>query len=200
MKNIISSLMLIIVAGWLCASAKPAIKHVVFIGLDGWAANTYDKSDMPFVKKLASEGAFTNEKRSVLPSSSAINWASIFMGVGPEVHGYLNWGSQKPELEQSSGAVTDNDIFPTVFQLARQQHSKANLALFAEWDGIKHLVDSLSLNHFEEPKLDDMVKKSTDYIKDNKPELTAIVFDRPDHPGHDNGWGSPEYYSMMNRL
>ncbi len=200
MKKFISSLVLLMAAGWLCAAAKPTAKHVLFIGLDGWAANTYDKSDMPFVKKLATEGAFTKEKRSVLPSSSAINWASIFMGVGPEVHGYLHWGSQKPELEQPSGSVDTNGIFPTVFQLARNQYPKANMALFAEWDGIKHLVDTLSLNHFEQPKLDDMVSRSTAYIKANKPELAAIIFDRPDHPGHDNGWGSPEYYRMMNRL
>lgn len=186
---------------WMSASAgEPVAGHVVFIGLDGWAANTYDTSDMPVVKKLASDGAMTLDKRSVLPSSSAINWASIFMGVPPEVHGYLQWGSKSPELEQPKGAVKEHGIMPTIFQAVRRQHPGANLALFAEWDGIKHLVDSLALDHFEEPALENMAAVSGEYIRKNKPELIAIIFDRPDHPGHDTGWGSPEYYDMMTRV
>lgn len=181
-------------------AAKPVARHVVFIGLDGWAANTYEKSEMPNVKALADKGAITLSKRSVLPSVSAVNWASIFMGVPTEVHGYLHWGSQTPELEQPQGAVRKNGIMPTIFQAARNQHPDANLALFAEWDGIKHLVDTLSLDHFEKSGLDDIAARAGDYIRANKPEIIAIVFDRPDHPGHDNGWGSPEYYDMMKRV
>ena len=56
-------------------------RRLVFIGLDGWAGNTYDQSEMPYTKQLAAEGALTLKKRAVLPSSSAVNWASIFMGV-----------------------------------------------------------------------------------------------------------------------
>lgn len=43
-------------------------------------------------------GCYTLKKRSVLPSSSAVNWASMFMGAGPELHGYTEWGSKTPEL------------------------------------------------------------------------------------------------------
>lgn len=175
-------------------------KHVVFIGLDGWAANTFDKSDMPFVKKLAEEGAYSLEKRAVLESSSAINWASLFMGAGPEVHGYLTWGSKVPDMKQPSGTIVKNNIFPTIFQIARTQHPKSNIAVFAEWDGIKHLVDTMSLDKFELHSYKDLAEVSAKYMKENKPELMAIVFDRPDHPGHDNGWGSPEYLDMMHQL
>lgn len=172
-------------------------RHVVFIGLDGWAANTYEKSVMPTVKQLAADGALTLSKRSVLPSASAINWASIFMGVPTEVHGYLTWGSQRPDMQQPDGAVKKHGIMPTIFQAIRNQHPEANLALFAEWNGIKHLVDTLSLDHFEQPQLAEMAPKASAYIREHKPELIAVVFDRPDHPGHDNGWGSKKYYEMM---
>ena len=40
------------------------------------------------------DGSYTLKKRSALPSSSAINWASMFMGAGPELHGYTEWGSK----------------------------------------------------------------------------------------------------------
>ncbi len=56
-------------------NAKGKAKHVVLIGLDGWGAYSVPKADMPNVKQLMADGAYTLEKRSALPSSSAINWA-----------------------------------------------------------------------------------------------------------------------------
>lgn len=69
-------------------AVEPAPQHVIMIGLDGWGSYSFDKADMPNVKKLMSEGSYTLAKRSVLPSSSAVNWASMYMGAGPELHGY----------------------------------------------------------------------------------------------------------------
>lgn len=174
--------------------------HVVFIGLDGWASEAFEKSDMPFVKSKMNEGSYTLEKRSVLPSSSAVNWSSIFMGAGPEITGYLQWGSRTPELVQPTGAAATNGIFPTIFQINRQQNPSDNMALFAEWDGVKHLVDTLSLDCQMLFPYTELSERSGEYIKANKPEIIAVVFDRPDHPGHDNGWGSPEYHDMMHVL
>lgn len=195
---------LVAAAAAICAlgagAANPVAKHVVFIGLDGWAANTYNQSDMPVVKGLAQNGSMSLAKRSVLPSASAINWASIFMGVPTEIHGYLTWGSQTPDMQQPEGVVKEHGIMPTIFQTTRRQHPQANLALFAEWDGIKHLVDTLALNHFEQPAFDYITTRACDYIIAHKPELIAIVYDHPDHPGHDTGWGSPEYFEMMTTL
>lgn len=182
------------------AENKEETGHVVYIGLDGWAANTFKESDMPFVKSLTEKGSWTLEKRSVLPSSSAINWASIFMGVGPEVHGYLKWGSKHPELTLPTGADAVNGIFPTVFQEARLQKPDANIAGFYEWDGIKHLIDTLSFSHHSHLNAGNITDIACDYIKTNKPYITMIAFDRPDHPGHDTGWGSEEYMQMMTTL
>ena len=66
-------------------------EHVFVIGLDGWGAYSVAKADMPNVKALMDAGCYTLKKRSVLPSSSAVNWASMFMGAGPELHGYTEW-------------------------------------------------------------------------------------------------------------
>ena len=52
--------------------AKWRAKHVVFIGLDGWGAYSMEKANMPTVKQLMKDGSYTLEKRSVLPSSSAV--------------------------------------------------------------------------------------------------------------------------------
>jgi len=194
-KKIIS----VIVALLFVANAATA-RRLVFIGLDGWAGNTYETSDMPYTKQLANEGALTLEKRAVLPSSSAVNWASIFMGVGPEVHGYLNWGSKAPEMQQPSGTVTKDNIFPTVFQEARRQHPDAHMAYFYEWDGMKYLADTLAFNHHEQTKDGETAAKVAAYIKANKPDVAVAIFNNPDHAGHSKGWGSPEYYAAMTEL
>ena len=48
------------------AKGKDKAKHVVFIGLDGWGAYSLPKADMPNVKKLMEDGAYTLKKRSAL--------------------------------------------------------------------------------------------------------------------------------------
>lgn len=60
--------------------------HVILIGLDGWGSYSVEKAEIPNIKVLMNKGCYTLKKRSVLPSSSAVNWASMFMGAGPELH------------------------------------------------------------------------------------------------------------------
>ena len=61
-------------------NAKGKAKHVVFIGLDGWGSYSVPKADIPHIKQLMADGSYTLEKRTVLPSSSAVNWASMLWG------------------------------------------------------------------------------------------------------------------------
>ena len=69
-------------------------KHAILIALDGWGAYSVPKAQIPHIKSLMKQGCYTLHKRSVLPSSSAINWASMFNGAGTEMHGYTEWGSR----------------------------------------------------------------------------------------------------------
>ena len=167
------------------AKGKDKAKHVVFIGLDGWGAYSLPKADMPNVKKLMEDGAYTLKKRSALPSSSAINWASMFMGAGPELHGYTEWGSKTPELP--SRVLNKNGIFPTVFQLLRDARPEAEIGCLYEWEGIKYLVDTLG-------------NMASSYIKEKHPALVAICYDGPDHTGHTAGHDTPEYYEKLKEL
>ena len=89
------------------------VEHVVLIGLDGLAGNTVEAADMPTLKAMMAEGAWTLKSRSVLPSSSAVNWAATYMGVPTEMHGYHTWGSRVPDFP--SIEVGENGIVPTIF-------------------------------------------------------------------------------------
>ena len=77
---------------------KKRPKHVVLVAFDGLSAVAIRNHPMPNFNRLMKEGASTLNNRSILPSSSAPNWASMFTGVGPELHGYTTWGSKTPEI------------------------------------------------------------------------------------------------------
>lgn len=176
--------------------------HVILIGFDGWGSYCMEKADMPVLKKMMRQGSWTIKKRSVLPSSSAANWASMFMGASPEIHGYTQWNSQKPEIP--SRILGKNKIFPTIFQLLHYQKSNAEIGLFYQWSGVKYVVDTLSITHVEQLPKPDRDKKFAkiskiigDYIIDKKPKFCTIVYDYPDHYGHSFGFESKEYYQSL---
>lgn len=184
-------------------AAKNKAKHVIYIGLDGWGAYSLPKANMPTVKKFMENGCYTLQKRTVLPSSSAVNWASMFMGAGPELHGYTEWGSRTPELP--SRVIIKNNIFPTIFQLYRDADPQAEIGVLYEWDGIKYLVDTLSLNyHAMAPDYikypETLCEMTEKYISEKKPNLLAVCFDNPDHVGHADGHDTPAYYKTLEEL
>lgn len=188
---------------------KPLAKHVILIGIDGWAATNFDKAPMPIVKdKLMAEGSYTLEKRSVLPSASAINWASNFMGVGTESHGYTTWGSKVPEIPSS--VTNAHGIFPTIFSILKEQQPESKTAAIFDWDGIKYVIDTLAVDNVMqrdhagygkefgedcgEPL--DYVKEAVNVIKEEKPTLFAVYFGGLDETGHTYGWYTEKYYDF----
>ena len=182
---------------------RPMAKHVIWIGLDGWGAYSMDKAIMPVTKQFMQEGAYTLKKRSVLPSSSALNWASMFMGACPELHGYTTWGSKTPELP--SRELNQHGTFPTVFQLYREANPEAEIGCVYDWSGIKYVIDTLAFNYHEQGP--DYTKDSValknmavKYITEKKPNLFAVIFDNPDHVGHSAGHDTPGYYDKLKEL
>lgn len=196
------SIVYVLFIGSFSNATSPA-KHVVLIGFDGWGGYSMPTADMPNVKALMERGSFTMHKRSVLPSSSAPNWAAMFMGSPTEVHGYTTWGSKTPEIP--TPAVNEHGIFPTIFSAVRQAHPSSDIGVVYEWETIKYLIDTLSLSYHRHgvntPDMPDAVCRLAEcYIIDKKPMLMAVCFDEPDHTGHVNGHDTPEYYSMLANL
>ena len=184
---------------------KNGPKHVVLVGFDGLSAHAVksDKAKMPVFKKLMEQGASTLENRSVLPSSSAVNWASMFMGAGPELHGYTEWGSAKPDLP--SRVLTDNGMFPDIYYLLRKARPEAELGFIYEWGGMRNLVDTLSVSYLKPLTLsaentEQAVADVTTYIKEKKPVFCSVIFGEPDGVGHGIGWETPEYFAMLSHL
>ena len=185
------------------SAKKWRAKHTVLIALDGWGAYSVSKGNIPHIKNLMEQGSYTLHKRCVFPSASAINWASMFMGVGTELHGYTKWGSKTPEIP--SRVVNEHNISPTIFSIMREQYPDAEIGVLHEWEGIKYLVDTLALSHRgQAPSYDDypeaLCEMAETYIKDKKPALVAVCFDQLDHVGHKSGHDTQEYYNCLHTL
>lgn len=176
------------------------IKHVVVIGCDGFGAYAYHKADMPNLKKLAQNGVWSVKARTVLPSSSAVNWASILMGAGPTLHGYTEWGSKTPEIP--SVVTSQYGKFPSIYTILREQMPQSKTAVVYSWGGIEHLLEKDIINFVIPTKSNEDLTTDTTVaiIKREKPNFTFIHFDEPDHVGHGAGHDTPEYYAMLTKV
>lgn len=174
------------------------VKHVFFIGLDGWGSYTLDKAEMPHIQKMMEEGAWTQNKRTVLPSHSATNWASMFTGVGTEMHGFWKCCSEKPDLEP----VIQNaeGIFSTVFSYLREKEPDAEIGCLYQWAGVKYFIDSLACSYHAQVSQEALCDAACRYILDKKPRFAAFIYDEPDHVGHVAGHDTPELYQKLTEL
>jgi predicted AlkP superfamily pyrophosphatase or phosphodiesterase len=201
----------LVLLGACCADHQPKMKasHVIFIGVDGVSTPAFKDpallARMPNVKMMMEQGAFTLGKRSVMPSSSAINWATIFNGLPTEQHGYGHWNSSKPEIP----AVLDNGrgMPPTVYTLLREQKPEAEAGCVYNWDGIGPLLDTAVIDYhlydpgYHNPDNYTMEKytkeRAVKYILEKKPTLFTFYIGDVDEVGHRCGWDTPEYYDCL---
>ena len=174
-----------------------AVKHVILIGVDGMGANYLSKAEnIPVMKMMMREGAYTLHARCVMPSSSADNWAAMTMGAGPSLTGYTEWNSQKPEIPSR---VTDQyGLFPSLFALMREQRPSSTIGVIYSWSGIGYLFPKEAVNKDDAAGSDSAtLSHAVEYIKNTKPDLLFIHFDGVDAAGHGIGWGTPAYYQAV---
>ena len=174
--------------------------HVIFLGFDGWGSSSFEEAEMPFLKSMIPESAWTLKKRSILPSSSACNWATMFKGAGPEAHGFIDWNTKIPAFDITYS--DDKGFFPSIFSICREALPTCEMAYYYQWDGMKFIIDTedfdsvRKFNATEEGK-DQMTDVAIEYIKDKKPNLAAFIWDYPDAIGHTQGWYSEAYMTDL---
>ena len=192
-----------------CGGVKPKAQHVIFIGVDGVSTPAFKDpallARMPHVRMMMEQGSYTLGKRSVMPSSSAINWATIFNGLPTEQHGYGQWNSSKPEIP----AVLDNGrgMPPTIYTLLREQRPDAETGCVYNWNGIGPLLDTTVIDYhlydpgYHEPEnysMENYTKeRAVKYILEKKPTFFTFYIGDVDEVGHRCGWESPEYYDCL---
>lgn len=195
LPRLILSFFLLCPAGLL---AQKKVQHVIMIGSDGFGAYAFQQARLPNLRKLMQEGSWSLQARTVLPSSSAPNWASMLMGAGPELHGYTTWGSKKPDLPARE--LDEYGMFPTIVTLLRRAKPGSEIGFIYEWDGIGYLFPKAAVNKDQNPNGDIAVTNAAvDYIKSKKPNFLFIHLHDVDSVGHTIGHGTPEYYAAAER-
>ncbi|MBT8301303.1 MAG: alkaline phosphatase, partial [Maribacter sp.] len=174
----------------------PLAKHVILIGSDGFGAYAFKKAKVPNLRLMMRQGAYSLKARAVLPSSSAVNWASMIMGSGPELHGYTEWGSKTPEIP--SRILGKGNIYPTIFSVIDEQMPEAKMGVSYKWGGIGYLFEKNMVDLDFNGDTDEATAiKALEFITKEKPALTFIHFDEPDGAGHSIGHDTPEYYQAI---
>lgn len=189
----------LLLAGFLAQAQIKGVKHVILIGMDGFGAYSFPKVDNPNMKQMMQDGAWTLQARSVLPSSSAVNWASMVMGAGPELHGYTEWDSKKPELP--SRELDQYGMFPSIYTLLREQKPQSEIGVIYSWSGIGYLFPKAAVNKDMACHDNDSLATaaSITYIKEKKPDFLFVHLDEPDHTGHNIGHNIPPYFDQVHK-
>jgi predicted AlkP superfamily pyrophosphatase or phosphodiesterase len=190
-----------------CASSPAAPEsadavHVVLIGLDGWGAYSVPQANIPVIKRMMAEGAYSLSDMSVMPSDSACNWMSLFSGADPRLHGYDSWDSKAPSFPPA--ALDRHGFFPGIFGLVRDRMPESEIAYFYEWSGMKHLVPGDVPNRMGLVPLLSYTsigaKRIASYMKKKRPTLTFVGFYGTDMAGHSAGHDTPAYYRKLEQI
>jgi hypothetical protein len=150
--------------------------------------------------RLIEEGAVKWNVRTVLPSSSSPNWASMIMGGGTELHGITDndWDRQEYSLPP---VVSDEEgIFPTIFGWIRRKRPQAEIGAVYQWEGFGRLFEKKAVNYDQnEPDGPSTTNAFCKYLKAKKPTFGFMHLDFVDHAGHESGHGTPAYYLAVSK-
>lgn len=211
MKKILFASLVLVCLSVLDLDARKKAKHVVMIGVDGWAAEAVRRApaeDLPNLHYLMEHGAWTLAKRSVMPSSSAINWASMFNGLPTEQHGFSKYNSKRGTIR----SITDNGhgIPPTIFTLIREQKPDAETGIIYDWNGIGPVCDTVACSHHLYCRtykgaeilmpISGYTALAVSYIKEKKPFFFTFYIGQLDETGHSCGWYGPEYMAKQKEV
>ena len=181
------------------APRKPLAKHVILIGSDGFGAYAFKKGKFPNLRKMMKGGGYSLQARAVLPSSSAVNWASMIMGSPPELHGYTEWGSKTPEVP--SRIIGKGKIYPSIFSVIDEEMPEAKKGVVYTWGGIGSLFEKNMVDIDVNGESDEATMQTAlDFFNTNKPAFTFIHFSAPDGAGHNIGHDTPEYYADAEKI
>ncbi|RYF26636.1 MAG: alkaline phosphatase [Flavobacteriales bacterium] len=177
---------------------KELFKHVVVIGVDGLSVQGLMEAKAPVLHKMIAEGAFKQNARTVLPSSSSSNWSAQILGAGPEITGITS-NDWKPDAKHMTPvAVNKIGRSPSIYDIIRQQRPTAEQGVVFHWDDYGRLLQKGMVNHYERAQTEsEAASKFSEYILNKKPMFALLHLDHVDHAGHETGHMTPEYLKSI---
>lgn len=191
----------IIAPGTIFSSPFPqGIEHVIVVGVDGMSPDGIRTASTPVMHQLIATGSVKWNVRTVLPSSSSPNWASMIMGGGTELHGITDndWGRADYTLPP---IVSDSDgLFPTIFEWVRRSRPDAEIGAVYQWDGFERLFERSAVNYDQhEEDGSSTAAAMCAYITSKHPTFAFMHLDFVDDAGHEQGHGTPAYYQAVSK-
>lgn len=159
---------------------EPAeLKYVVLISIDGLRPDALEIADTPTLDALRAAGAYSAQAKSVLPSVTLINHASMLSGMGPDKHG-ITWNELDPEAGKIKG--------PTLFSVAHEAGLSSIMVVGKP--KLDHIVLPDSVEAFYQPGYTDrqVVNQALDIIDTGLPDILFIHLPDVDTAGHLTGW------------
>ena len=169
-------------------------QHVIVFGIDGLSVDGVNRANTPRLHQMMQESAWTLEARGVMPTLSSPNWASMIDGAGPEQHGITSNGYLKPMRELQPVCRDEAGMFPTIFQVLRNDRPAADSAVFHDWPGFANLVEKdapVAIQH--EHGAARTVEAAVRYWHEKHPALLFLQLDNADQAGHASGWSTRDY-------
>jgi predicted AlkP superfamily pyrophosphatase or phosphodiesterase len=188
-----------IAASWALACTEPIpeqpIEHIVVIGVDAMSPDGIRGANTPSIDALIATGSHSFAARAVMPTTSAPNWASMLMGVPPDLHGIVEKKWSPRAVRQQSHCGTDPGALPTnLFRVIRAQRPDADLVALYEWAGIGQMLQQSDCRKQQTNYPERTVQAAIDEIRETAPLLSFIQFVHVDNLGHRFGHGSQKYY------
>lgn len=194
MKDVIKVITLLLVCSCFSCQNKDegksnaGIKHVFVIGIDAMSSQGLEKASTPNMDYLIENGAVCRRVRTVLPSSSSSNWASMLAGAGVEVHGVLSNDWEPGEYNLLPVVKTEYGMFPTVVSVVREQLPDDKIGMIYHWSGFGRLFEKNIASVDKSYETEKATAEAlADYIRIEKPTFTFTQLDDVDHQGHKHG-------------
>jgi arylsulfatase A-like enzyme len=184
MKQLLLIIQAVFVLAVTSLAGAPRAPHVFIVSFDQGAPSGVQKSEMPFFKKMADEGAHTWEAYTIVPSLTLPSHASMLTGVGIQKHQVL-WN----DFDPVKGFVK----VPTIFSIAKE-HGFVT-AMFVSKPKFRTLELPGSVDVFVLPENPNAIAVAGAFAAEVgklKPNLCFIHFGDPDVAGHQFGMFSPE--------
>lgn len=173
----------------------PAVEHVLIISIDGLRPDRALLADMPNLRSLLKQGAYTFWAKTTAVSITLPSHTSMLTGVTPGKHG-IEWNRDLPFTEPVYPKV------PTIFEMATKAgYSAAMIAGKSKFSALAKPGTVAFVTVPEEGNSNNevVIASAIKLIEAKTPDLLFVHFPDVDANGHKYGWGSPEQFAAIEK-
>jgi len=173
----------------------PAVEHVLIISIDGLRPDRALLADMPNLRRLLKQGAYTFWAKTTAVAITLPSHTSMLTGVAPNKHG-IEWNRVLP----FSQPVYPN--VPTIFEMATKAgYSAAMVAGKSKFSTLAKpgTVAWSAVPDESKTTNEAVVTHAVEIIEQKKPDLLFVHFPDVDTVGHAKGWGSAEQLACIEK-